>query len=113
MYQSLRDIKGQVDLVIISVPAADTLAVIKECVPKKVKAVIIIPGGFSEVDKNSALESEIFAIANAAGFRVMGPNCLDPTALASFIRGVIKSKALTLFSLHRKSLPPNWKKTAM
>ena len=76
VYQSLLDINGQVDLVIISVPAADTLAVVKECVPKGVKAVIIIPGGFSEVDKKSVLESEIFAIAKTAGFRVMGPNCL-------------------------------------
>lgn len=76
VYKSLPKIKAPVDLVVISVPAGATLPVIKECARKGIRAVIIIPGGFSEVDKHRDLEAEILSIAKSAGFRVIGPNCL-------------------------------------
>jgi acyl-CoA synthetase (NDP forming) len=76
VYKSLLEIEEPVDLVILSVPADATLSVVKECAQKKVRAVIIIPGGFSEVDKHRDLESEILTIARSAGFRFIGPNCL-------------------------------------
>ncbi len=75
-YTSLAAIPAAVDLAIITVPAGATLPVIKECAAKQVKAVILIPGGFSEIDRHHDVEAEILAIANAAGMRIMGPNCL-------------------------------------
>lgn len=41
-----------------------------------VKALLLIPGGFSETSKNQGLEEEIKAVAFSKGIRVMGPNCL-------------------------------------
>jgi len=76
VYKSMLDIERQVDLVIISVPAEAVLPVVKECARKGVRAVIIIPGGFSEVNQHRDLEAEILSIAKSAGFRIMGPNCL-------------------------------------
>jgi 3-hydroxypropionyl-CoA synthetase (ADP-forming) len=76
VYKSLNDIDKWVDLVIISVPVEAVLAAVKDCARKEVKAVIIIPGGFSEVDRHRNLEDEILSIAKSGGFRIMGPNCL-------------------------------------
>lgn len=76
VHTSLEDIDAPVDLAIITVPAGATLPVVRECAKKGVKAAILIPGGFAELDKNRDLEDEIAAIAKEAGFRLIGPNCL-------------------------------------
>ena len=52
VYPSIKEIGDPVDLAIVTVPAAAALSVVKECAEKGVKAIILIPGGFSEVDRN-------------------------------------------------------------
>ncbi len=47
----------------------------KEIALKKVKAVVIITSGFSEVG-NYELEREVTEVAKKAGIRILGPNCL-------------------------------------
>lgn len=76
VYRSVTDIAGVVDLAIIAVPADATLAVVEACAAKPIKAMILIPGGFSETKSNLALERRILALSRQAGFRVIGPNCL-------------------------------------
>lgn len=76
IHASIDAIGPTVDLAIITVPAGATLPVVRACAQKGVKAVILIPGGFAELDQNRGLEEEIAAIAREAGFRVLGPNCL-------------------------------------
>jgi acyl-CoA synthetase (NDP forming) len=41
-----------------------------------VKALLLIPGGFSETGRNNELEQKILETARKSGIRVMGPNCL-------------------------------------
>ncbi|MBT8171385.1 CoA-binding protein [Candidatus Bathyarchaeota archaeon] len=74
-YSSILDIDHEVDLAVIVVPAKVVSKVMKEVAKKKVKAVVIISSGFSEVG-NHELEEEIASIAKNAGIRVLGPNCL-------------------------------------
>lgn len=76
VYKSIDAIEERVDLAIITVPAAAALDVVQDCADKGVKAVILIPGGFSEVDRHRDVEEKILALARSRGFRVMGPNCL-------------------------------------
>lgn len=76
VYPSVTDIDGAVDLVIVTVPAGATLPVVEACAESKVKAVILIPGGFSEIQRNRELEARILELSRQAGFRVIGPNCL-------------------------------------
>ncbi|MGD9366466.1 MAG: acetate--CoA ligase family protein [Desulfobacteraceae bacterium] len=76
VYKSIDAIEDRVDLAIITVPAAAALDVVQDCANKGVKAVILIPGGFSEVDRHRDVEEKILALARSRGFRVMGPNCL-------------------------------------
>lgn len=76
LYQSILDIPRQIDCAIITVPATATLPVVKECAEKGVKAIILIPGGFSEATKDKNLETEILDICTKHSIRIIGPNCL-------------------------------------
>ncbi len=74
-YSSLEDISGEIELVVVIVPAKFVASVMEGAVRKKVKAAIIISAGFKEVG-NVDLENEIVAIAKKGDIRVLGPNCL-------------------------------------
>ncbi len=76
LYESLADLPQQCELVIVTVPAEASLKVVKEAASSGCRALLLIPGGFSESGSNEGLEEEIGRIAAEAGIRVMGPNCL-------------------------------------
>ncbi len=75
VYTSIQEIDAPVDLVVVAVPAAHALAAVEDCAHKKVKAVILIPGGFSEAGEET-MEPQILEIARKNGIRIIGPNCL-------------------------------------
>ena len=78
-YPSLKSIEGAIDMVVSSVPAVATLGVIKDCVEKKVKVVVIVSGGFSEVGQEGRkAQEEIALLLKQNGIRAIGPNCLSP-----------------------------------
>jgi len=74
-YPSLTDIPGEVELIVIVVPAKAVPQIMKDAATKNVKVAVIISSGFGEVG-NHELENEVKAIAKTAGIRVLGPNCL-------------------------------------
>jgi acyl-CoA synthetase (NDP forming) len=76
LYKSVTAITDPIDLAIVTVPAEASLAVVQDCARKGVKAVLLIPGGFSEMRNNRDLEEKILAVAQDNDMRVMGPNCL-------------------------------------
>jgi len=74
-YPSLTKVSGELELVVIVVPADHVASIMKEAASKKVKTAVIISAGFSEIG-NDELENQIKSIAKKAGIRVLGPNCL-------------------------------------
>ena len=76
LYTSVSKIPASVDLAIITVPAEATVPVVEDCAAKGVKAILLIPGGFSEIDKNQEAERRILEIGRRSGMRLVGPNCL-------------------------------------
>jgi 3-hydroxypropionyl-CoA synthetase (ADP-forming) len=76
LYKSVTDIPDPVDLAIVTVPAEATVTVVEDCARKGVRAVLLIPGGFSETRKNRDLEEKILSVARNNEIRIMGPNCL-------------------------------------
>lgn len=74
-HDSVKYIPDKVDLAVIAVPAKAVKRVMLDCAEKKVKAVVIITSGFSEIG-NTELEQEIREIAIKSGIRIIGPNCL-------------------------------------
>jgi len=74
-YPSITEIIGEVELVIIVVPAKVVPQIMREAAVKGVRAAVIISAGFSEIG-NHKLEEKVTTIAKEAGIRVLGPNCL-------------------------------------
>ncbi len=74
-YSNLSSVPGDVDLIVVIVPATVVPSVLEEAGTKNVKAAVIISSGFKEVG-NHELEDQVVAIAKKHGIRVLGPNCL-------------------------------------
>ena len=75
-YPSVLEVPGDVDTVIVVVPAKFVPSVIEECVKKGVKGAVIISSGFKDVGaEGAALERQILDVAAKGGLRIIGPNC--------------------------------------
>lgn len=101
-YKKVTDIPGPVDLVLISVPAPIVSTIVKDCVTKKVKFIIIITSGFSEVG-NQKGEEEIKRIVKGTGIRILGPNTMgfknaSDSLDASFVFGIPRKGNVALIS---------------
>lgn len=74
-YASLKDVKGQVDLAVIAVPAALVMDVLKECDAKNIRDILMVTAGFRE-SGNIDLEKQMLDFLNKKKMRMVGPNCL-------------------------------------
>jgi len=101
-YKKLTQIPVDLDLVSISVPAKIVPQILRDCVKKNVKNVIIISSGFSEIG-NHELEDELREIIKGKNMRVLGPNVMGYKNAtdgldASFVYGSARKGNLSLIS---------------
>lgn len=76
-YPSVADVPDPVDLAISFVPAKGVPAVIQGCADRGIQGVMIESGGFAEAGESGrAIQEEVAAIAQNAGIRLWGPNCM-------------------------------------
>lgn len=76
-FHSLSEVPGPVDFVLVAVPAAQVLEVMRQAVEKQAKTVMIFSSGFAEAgDEGTGWQDELARIAAESGVRVIGPNCL-------------------------------------
>ena len=76
-YPSVVEIPDPVDLAVVLVPARAVPAVLEACAQKGIYRVIIESAGFSESgEEGRALQEKCSAIAEKAGIRIWGPNCM-------------------------------------
>jgi len=107
VYTGIGAIPSPPELVVVTVPAAAAVAVMEDCAGKGVKAVVLIPGGFSEVRADRELENRISAVARENGIRIMGPNCLG------IIRSATTSRAgVNTFFIPESKFRPNLDRTS-
>ena len=73
---SISDVPGEIDLVIVVLPAALVPAIFEECLAKGVKAIVLITAGFKEIDdpKGVELHEQLAGIMNETLVPVIGPN---------------------------------------
>jgi len=77
VYSSVKAIPGKVDLAVVVVPAIVVPKVLKECVAKRIEAVIVVSGGFSETgERGRKLEEELKKIIRGTKTRLLGVNGL-------------------------------------
>jgi len=75
-YKSLAEIKEEVDLAVIAIPASFVLDTIKESADK-IKNFVIVSAGFSEIgDEGKKREEELVKIVEEKNLNILGPNCL-------------------------------------
>jgi len=76
-YKNLAEIEGNIDLVVVTIPADKVIALIPELVQKKVKGMLLITSGFREVGPlGEALEKDLVEKCREAGVLVLGPNTM-------------------------------------
>ncbi|HEY7178011.1 MAG TPA: GNAT family N-acetyltransferase [Gaiella sp.] len=76
-YRSIAEIPDQVDLAVISVPAAAVLDAAEEALRAHVRALLVISAGFAETGSEGFERQErLLALVRAHGARLIGPNCL-------------------------------------
>ena len=74
-YSSMAEIKDDIDVAILALPASKVLGALKPV--ENVKGAIIISAGFKEVgDSGRRLEEALKEIVARKGIRIIGPNCL-------------------------------------
>ncbi|MHA1740345.1 MAG: acetate--CoA ligase family protein [Candidatus Heimdallarchaeota archaeon] len=73
VYKSILDVPGEVDFVILSIPAKYIPATFEECGKKGVKSAAIITSGFGEVGDHEA-EQKLVEIAEKYNMPFIGPN---------------------------------------
>jgi acyl-CoA synthetase (NDP forming)/GNAT superfamily N-acetyltransferase len=76
-YASMRSIPGEVDLVVVAVPADSVMDVVLDCADKGAKGLVVVSAGFAEAGaEGRRRQTELVRIARSNGMRVVGPNCL-------------------------------------
>ena len=76
-YPTIEAAPGPVDVAVIAVPAAMLLATVEACAGAGVGAVVVFTAQLGEFDAaGAALQDRIVAVAQAAGMRLIGPNCM-------------------------------------
>ena len=79
-YPSVLDVPYHIDLAYISLKIKVIPQVLKECVKKRIKWVVIFASGFSETGnpEGEKIEKELSEIIKGSSTRIIGPNCLGP-----------------------------------
>jgi len=96
-YPSIRNVSGKVDLAVITTSAAVVPQVLRDCVAKKVPAVILITSGFGELgDEGQHREQDLKKIISGSKTRVIGPNCM----------GIMSGAVDTIFNPAEKQKRP-------
>jgi len=72
-YPSVEAIEADVDLGIISIPAAGVESVVEACGRKGIGYLVVLTSGFSEIGRIDE-ERRIVEVARAHGIRILGPN---------------------------------------
>ena len=79
-YSSIEDIPDEVDLAVVSLPAAAVIEAVEQSLHKGVRALVVISAGFAEVgSEGAALQEQLLALVRTHGGRLIGPNCLGLT----------------------------------
>ena len=74
-YPSVKDVPGDVDLAVLVTPRDTVPSLVRECVQRGIRAIIITAQGFADSnEEGKRLQAEVVSIAKGGGARVIGPN---------------------------------------
>lgn len=73
-YPNMMSIPDEVELAVIAVPVQSTIEMVQQCIPKGVKAILMVTAGFGETPEGQDLQRQIAEIARNNNIRIIGPN---------------------------------------
>jgi acetate---CoA ligase (ADP-forming) len=77
IHADIADLPENLDVAVLSVPAAGVREALQGCISRKVGAAVVFAGGFAELgDKERGEQEKIGQLARDSGIAVIGPNCL-------------------------------------
>jgi acyl-CoA synthetase (NDP forming) len=77
VYKSLKDVPEPIDLAFVCTPVNTVYDVVRECIEKKVRGIVVITSGFSETGAEGAgREREIVRLVEEARIPMVGPNTM-------------------------------------
>ena len=94
-YPSILEVPDEIDLAIVVTARQIAGASVEECVEKGVKGIMLLTGGFAELDDaGKAAQDEFVHQAKEKGIRVIGPNTLGffsaPAKFDGLLSGYIR-----------------------
>ncbi len=98
-YKSILEVKKQIDLAVIAIPAEFVPDALEQCGRAKVGGVVIISGGFAEIGRID-LQEKVVEISEKYNLPVIGPNCLGVTDT----RSRVDTLFLPTFKIDRPSI---------
>ena len=79
--RSIGELPDGVDLALVVLPAEATPGAIRECAARGIRHVVLMAGGFAEVDEaGTQIQRELADIVRATGVRLLGPNISGHTS---------------------------------
>jgi acetyl coenzyme A synthetase (ADP forming)-like protein len=76
-YPRVSDVPDVVDLAVVAVPRDRVPGVVRECLARGVRGLVIITAGFGETgDEGRRMEAAIREMVRRGGARMVGPNCM-------------------------------------
>jgi acetate---CoA ligase (ADP-forming) len=76
-FASVLEIPGEVEMAVITVPAAAVLGAARQCATKGVRALVVISAGFGESGPDGVeLQRQLLEVCRQSGMRLVGPNCM-------------------------------------
>ncbi|OGP51470.1 MAG: hypothetical protein A2Y79_08115 [Deltaproteobacteria bacterium RBG_13_43_22] len=78
-YPNVTSIEEIVDLAVIAVGHAQTPKILRECIEKGIRRVVLVAGGFSEIgEEGRKIQQQMLELVRKSGIRAIGPNALSP-----------------------------------
>ena len=74
---SISALPADIDLAVITLPAAQVPQALRECIHHKIRGAIVISAGFAEANpEGEELQREVASLARGARMPLVGPNCM-------------------------------------
>src|ERR1051325_6469452 len=98
-----QDTPAPPQLAIIAVAGAEAVAAVEACAAQGVKVAVVMTSGFAETGEEGArAQARMSAAAQAAGMRLIGPNC---QGLANFATGLVANFSTIFHELEGRDGP--------
>ncbi|GIW64788.1 MAG: acetyl-CoA synthetase [Patescibacteria group bacterium] len=104
VYENLSQIKKQIDLVVLAIPADGVIEILDEIGKLGIKNLLIFAAGFKEVgEEGLKKEKLLIEKSNQYGFNILGPNCVGfvntrENINLTFLRGKVKKGNIGIIS---------------